>query len=64
MQVSTKDEKNEATSELRNRELGHDNGIAKGGYLRHSKSEKSERHAKDVDVEKWWIDPVYRSRIM
>jgi hypothetical protein len=30
----------------------------KEGYSRHSKSEKGERHARDVDVEKWWRDPV------
>jgi len=43
--------------------LKHGNGIAKGGVLKTVKSENGERHAKDVDVEKW-RDPAYRSKIM
>jgi len=53
---------NEATSETEN--LNMATVSQKEGYSRQSESEKGERHAKDVDVKKWWRDPVYRSKIM
>ena len=45
------DEVNEATSEPGT--LNMTTVSQKDGYSRHSESEKGERHAKDVDVEKW-----------
>ena len=54
------DEINGATLELGN--LNMATVSQKEGYSRHSENGNGERHAKDVDVEKW-RDPVYRSKI-